>query len=163
MMVWVLYSFVLVGVLLAVRYGVRRTRRVIPLLKKQESDFLSEKFGARWMQAQQNADTSQGVFKWYKILREQQFSSRLSDEEGGLLFVKNDILIADQENRYWHCLLTTVESRSTEMALTALTELRARRALFNQPKTYIAAFGIHPQKSQLLNLEEASAGASAEN
>ena len=61
-------------------------------------------------------------------------------------------------------MLTTTEKQSiTDMAVTSLTELRARRALFNKPKLYIAAFGSPPQKSQLLGLGEASVDTSEEH
>lgn len=95
MVIWVLAFVMAVGVFMIVKYGLRRERRVVAILKKQESDFLTEKFGSRGMLEQQNTDASRNGFKWYKVLREKQFASRLSDDQGGLLVVKNDILIAD--------------------------------------------------------------------
>ena len=162
-MLWILYFAIVVGVLLLVIYGERRASRVVALLKKQEADFFTARFGARVISKSQGGETVANQVKCYRVLRESRFSSRLSDDQGGLLVVKSDVLIVDQADHYWHCLLTTIEKRTvTDMALTSLTELRARRALFNKPKLYIAAFGSPPQKSQLLGLGEASGDTSPE-
>ena len=163
-MLWLLCFAIVVGVVLAIVYGERRANRIVAALKKQEANFFTERFGSRVISKLQGGDVQANQAKWYRVLRESRFSSRLSDDQGGLLVVKSDILIVDQANHYWHCMLTTIEKQSiTDMALTSLTELRARRALFNRPELYIAAFGSPPQKSLLLGLGEASVDTSQEH
>ena len=97
-MLWTLYLAMVAGVLLLVIYGERRARRVVAVLKKQETDFFTKRFGSCAISKLKGGDTPANQAKWYRVLRESRFSRRLSDDQGGLLVVKTDILIVDQAN-----------------------------------------------------------------
>ncbi len=48
--------------------------------------------------------------------------------------------------------ITAHDDSFDSFALTSMDELRARRALFNKPQKYLAAFGENPDRKQLARL-----------
>ncbi|CAN7438617.1 hypothetical protein [Polaromonas sp. LjRoot131] len=156
-----------VAVLMLMGVEVRRIRQLAHVLRKKESAALAERFGARRQGSTNDMLAAEEALKWYRPLREKPSTGHLGDEQGGLFFVYNDMLLADSEGHYWHCLATTTmdQHEKPKLVLTNLSELRARRALFNDPAAYLAAFGNRPEKSDLSTLSDTSVmnGISAEN
>lgn len=68
--------------------------------------------------------------------------------DGGSKYGKRDAIL---RNGSCYLLVVLVTNNQTHY-LEFVSELRARRALFNKPKEYLAAFGENPDRSQLARL-----------
>jgi hypothetical protein len=62
----------------------------------------------------------------------------------------SDVVLKDHTGKYWHVLLrANSKSGNVNVVTTPLDELRARRALFNDPVNYVKAFGEAPHRDQI--------------
>jgi hypothetical protein len=93
--------------------------------------------------------------KWYAELRltsQLQRESRdgSSDDDLTGSTACSDVVLKDHSGKYWHVLLrANSKSSNINVVTTPLDELRARRALFNDPANYAKAFGEAPHRDQI--------------
>lgn len=114
-----------------------------------QEDWLTARFGPTWRVDLHGEFQCNPAEKCHRVLRSIESAAQIK-ADGGPWLVKKDLLIVDEKRVYWHCLLSSLEGyKSPEVTLTLISELRARRALFNQRKLYFAAFGQHPHRDQL--------------
>jgi hypothetical protein len=89
------------------------------------------------------------VTQWYAELR---LTSRDDRSEDDYIesTVRSDVVLKDHTGKYWHVLLrASSKSSNVNVVTTPLDELRARRALFNDPVNYVKAFGEAPHLDQI--------------
>ncbi len=133
-LIWLFFNRKSHAKLLAQRYGALK----VEVIRKIEDRFGSSRV--------QNTKSS----KWYHVLYE--VSHEGFNEHSGIFF-HTELIFVDEKSQYWHLLALSAPTQTDNtFALTNLDELRARRALFNKPKEYLAAFGESPDRKQLVRL-----------
>ena len=153
MAIWIIGLLFASGCIALVIYERGKSRRIFLELKRRELDFFTQRFGTRLMISTLDNCSNQNSVLWYRVLREHLSDGRLPEGDGSLLFLKSDVLLKDHDGYFWHCMLKVIEMRDKpEFLITHLSELRARKAIFNYPKIYHDAFGECPDISQLKNL-----------
>lgn len=124
-------------------------------------EWLNQQFGTQQVNTASHPATSQGafnsMFKSHRMLRQQmQFVSPGFRSDTRYL-LDASIMLVDEKQQHWLVLFASQRERGTEQPIDlrqqpvqqALTELRARRALFNDPAAYQSAFGEVPSKEGL--------------
>lgn len=110
---------------------------------------LKRMFGHRIIPHRGIASASGLATKWHAELRRTSQDDS-SNEHYVETTVRTDVVLKDHTGKFWHVLLrANSKSSKVNVVTTQLDELRARRALFNDPANYVKAFGEAPHRDQI--------------
>jgi len=146
-----LFGLVVAGLLGWMFYAVwehaSRQQAAMAALRQASRKDLVQRLGTRLIPHRGVAPRADG--RWHLVYREQ-VREQPAGDSGLPDALQTELLCRDHEGRYWHVLATARHGElASTLVLTSLNELRMRRALFNDPKHYVHAFGEVPDRRRI--------------
>lgn len=148
------------GLALLVAHSQREQKAVQAHMRLELQSWLLQQFGLPFTEDafghRPPSASHIGTLKSHRVLR-QQLQEMPPGQHSEHYTLNATLILADEKNHYWLALYSSSSKggRAPVVTLTQpphferITELRARRALFNDPKAYHAAFGQAPTRASL--------------